>query len=479
MVTENYQGLPSISELSIEDRKALIKELPIGVVQRSVIIGLQHIFKTTGALFNDLINQVKFNPKDVFLIGKLYSTDWEAVNMFRKSKIYYVPFVDDKYNVNLKYADRIKSHIDTLWTKVGYHCLKQNSDKKYLIVLDEGGHLMENIPQYILNSDLKIIGIEQTTHGIRKAEKYPTRVPIISVATAAAKKYLEADTISETIIDRLNTIINKSKFIKPNIGLIGLGVIGRSFIKIISKTSFKDKIGRINIYDKDHATLNKIKQSFPDCFQQDSIKSLIKASDIILGCTGKDISAPNWMDIETDCCKLLISCSSSDIEFQSLIYNIDLFRENPKTIFEDIKLVRNGVEKFKILFGGYPINFKKRENGPDNRDPEDKIEITRLLLFQGVRFAVHILGNYDLSNIKPDAQIIQLAPWYQIYAAKVWFSKYDNMRNEIDKYEKITYHFDATHQKTSNWVNQNSGGEILNKVLSPAPNKQISMSKIY
>ena len=470
----NTKGLPTLKE-NRKNKGTRIKSPCVSIGKHCVLVGLQHIFQTTSDLFADLNYRLNILNRNTFLIGKLYSTDPDAVRNIVQAKVKYYSFDDDNYYSDLTFNERLKMHVMEVWKNVKDHCFSNNhsSEIKHLIILDEGGHLMESIPLSVLNSHLNIIGIEQTTHGLYKLDDIPKEIPIISVASSAAKKFLEPDVISETIVEQLFDTIKDHNFDKPKLGIIGLGAIGKSIINIIKKSSLNVDL---NVFDINTAKIVEITNEFPSVKSSKSTKELITNSEIILGCTGKDISDESWLDIETSHPKVLISCSSSDKEFQKLIFHTKSFVKKPSKLFDDILLQKEGNQKFKILFGGYPINFKPGYEGKGKSDPKEKIEITRLLLFHSVVYALEILQSYDFSNLRPENRLIKFDSDLQIRSAKMWLHKYSFIKDYFYRYhQKIVEAFISTQNPNNQWIKTNSGGEELEKVLGPTLNEQIEI----
>lgn len=424
-----------------------------------VIVSLQHIFLTTASMFRSII-ELGFLPENTFLLGKLYSTNVHGERWIINAGITYFEFAGQNHNPIQTFDDKINIYVKKMWKAAQKKI--QESNIKYLIILDEGGHCLENIPEAIVSSDINIVGIEQTKRGLYKTEKFSKKVPIISVASCAAKKHLESLIIVRSIYKKVKEIITPKEAKKSNIGIIGVGVIGEALLQYLQKLRKDAKKFNLFIYDTDQIKLQRIKTTNNKVYACDSVEQLVFHSDFIFGCTGKDISSIEWLDFNYNGSKTLISCSSSDIEFQKLVYKQD--NNTERNIFDDVVLenTRNkGI--VRILNGGYPINFMPNEidikTQDSVRDPREFIQITRGLLFSSIIYASEILCNYNLTNSKKNDEIkvIKLPHNHQKQVVSNWIKAYPRLRTRYDDIE----HFLGFSANWHEWISENSEGQSI------------------
>jgi len=377
------------------------------ILSKTVIICVQHLLETTGSLIEAMI-EAGINPENVYLTGKAYSTNTDVYNKLCDLNINALPSSVSQNRG--EYSGQLTKDVIELWSMLSKQLLSKRCISN-IIILDDGGYAIRNVPHH-LSDKYNVIGIEQTTSGI----KYNTynKIPIIDVASSASKKLIEPHVIVETIINKTSTIIaNDIKY-----GVIGLGNIGAQLVNQL------DAMGHaVNVYDK--ANINADMASRFACY--DNVLDLINYSDIIFGCTGDDVTVNlDINEIISD--KILLSCSSSDIEFNTLLHitNTSKLCNSPRDVFDDI-IIHANKSYITILRGGFPVNFDKTKESV----PAIDIQLTRGLLFAGILQAVNLLKSGN--QISGDKIILE--PILQQKITKAWF---DLNPARINDYEKVT-----------------------------------------
>lgn len=395
------------------------------------IISVQHILRSTGSLFEALIN-IGFNPNNIYLTGKIYSTHKETKELLEKDSG--INLIDSTIKEDLgQYSQGLKEDIDKMWnlllTKIG------NTQSK-IIILDDGGHILKSVNKDLLSKpNIEIFGIEQTTSGIRDSKKFEN-FPIIDVAGSAAKVLIEPNLVSEAVNIQLHDhFIN---FQKNKIGIIGYGHIGKAIAQ-----EYEEKGYQIFVFDNK----KKIKESNTNITVCENSWELYLNSEIIIGATGDDITDNRWITQSNED-KIFMSVSSGDIEFNKLIQNSrfrDLNSEEnlKKPIPLRIKeLNTDKGHKLIILRGGMVSNF----TGSADSSPGKYIQITRGLLFSAI---IQILKNGN--NLKKE--VLKLDAKLQKKVVEDWFKDQPQKRNEyssevLSVFEKI------------NLINKKSGGTL-------------------
>jgi S-adenosylhomocysteine hydrolase len=380
-------------------------------------------------MFETFIN-IGFKPENIFLTGKLYSTNKETQ---AKLKTLGINVFDSSIPTALgEYAEWLVKDVHNMWKKLSEKIKSQSK----IIVLDDGGYTAMNIPDYILNKHA-VFGIEQTTSGAKMVKQFE-KFPIIDLAESAAKVKMEPPIVSESVQIQLGEII---KNLQPNrIGIIGYGHIGKAIAK-----EFRSKY-QILVYDNAEAKLqqNDIINEVTYCYSKDEIYN---QSDVIIGATGEDISDLNWLTNSTGD-KTLLSVSSVDIEFQTLLKQcMPYLTEKLEDPLQVLNLKTKQQHSLKILRGGMVANF----TGTQHSSPGEIIQMTRGLLFSAV---IQILR--DNESLRTEHNPIMLDPEFQKEVVTLWFK--DQPRRKVDYSEE-----DLTGFNNIEWIKQNSKGNCIIK----------------
>jgi S-adenosylhomocysteine hydrolase len=349
------------------------------------IIVHTHLLPNNVPLFRHLAHLVGANR--IFVIGKPYSTIHSAYLQIALAGIEII-------TINLKpgvpYGFAAKEGIEILWHRVlesrKYHTFSK------LIILDDGGDVWTSIPWEKVG-DLQIAGTEQTQRGISRILDTRMKLPsIISTATSGIKKEIESVFIGQSVIRKLNEKIN---YQTQKIGILGMGSIG----KAIYAELLKRGIGCF-YYDPLNINLGAGRLS--------SIDNLLDKSDVIIGASGVNVlQEVPFERIQGH--KILVSVSSADVEFSSVLQFQDNITSN---FFSDIEIKVHEKLSFRVLNGGYPINFDRTIDST----PDDEIVLTRCLLYMGMMQAERLLEQSNplpgFYNLGIKAQEKLLDKWY-------------------------------------------------------------------
>lgn len=407
------------SELSIAKHTRL---------QNVALVCVQHILTTTVSLFREII-QSGIQPKNIFLTGKHYSTNQLAKASLEALDIYVQPEV-----ATLKvgyYAEALLDDLRFMWQQVALeHC--QNPFQA-IIIMDDGGRCVQifsEVKHKHALEDLPVIAIEQTTAGMYLNEADSFDVPVIDVARCAVKKQYESPFLMEDFIERFFGTIAFDSALRY--GVIGVGAIGEPVLRALESRNLR-------VYACDSNAINQKKLRTAVWCQ--SIQELVSQSDYIIGCTGVDVSQYINLDIIEDSGKRFISCSSEDIEFQSLLRRAQNsgcgYRRDKQSIFENITVHAASGVTFTIEHGGFPATFDHMDEQVDVYD----IQLTRGLLYAAFAQGLFML-QYDAEI---DTAVYMLNPVCQLLVVKKWLE--GSRRDKQDaivkgNYDELVWHIE-------------------------------------
>ena len=322
--------------------------------QRTYLIGVQHLMETTGSLIEAII-EIGILPEDIFLLGKIYSSHQETIN---KLRILGVNVSDSTLPKKFgHYRETLTSDVQKLWSNL----LRKIKKGDRVIILDDGGYCLKNVPNKILQEN-EVVGIEQTTSGIRLQKEFEY-LPVIDVASSKIKITIEPWIVIDAIYRKNGDTIKNYK--NKNIGIVGYGNIGKILYKDLVKKGYK-----VSIFDKN----NNVNGTTVFC---KDINELFLNSDLILGCTGEDFSQKEWLKIANGN-KLLLSFSSGDIEFNSLLQTLNNnFDTSSLSPLSDLTVKTENGYTITVKRGGFVANF----DGSRESSPDKIIQLTRGLLF--------------------------------------------------------------------------------------------------
>ena len=322
-------------------------------LHETYIVCAQHLVSTTYSLFHTLL-KLGLKAQNLSAIGKCYSTDPQAFNEMRKLGIDVCPSslaFDSHAPYDEQYRENIKKFIETRTKK-----LKSSKFKK-IIILDDGGELINAANDLLVKKNCSVVGIEQTSSGFHKLKTKKIGFPIINVARSPAKLNYESPIIARLVVNTLVRQIKKLPNHPREVLIIGMGPIGSQIQEALNSKY------HVSSYDK-LASRSSIK---PEAFE----KSLIKF-DLIIGCTGKSVLKPEQYKLLKKSV-ILVSASSSDREFNAAHLRRGLF--SIKNCHADLF-----AEDINLINCGFPINFAAEYREIDS----DELQLTRSLLLAAI-----------------------------------------------------------------------------------------------
>src|SRR3990167_10817998 len=353
--------VPDTHRLKTKKRLDLVEFVfefkPVPDLNNIIIIGAQHILPSTLYMLESFFDR-GLSPKNVFLIGKCYSTDLHTYNQLRDLGVYVCPssLVFDKHNsFDSSYSYYIKSFVNQV--------LRETSSLKndLIVSIDDGGELIS----YLNNSQFEyrsFVGLEQTTSGYQKIKLLELNISVVNVARSYAKLQFESKIVAKTAVTEVCNKLSSSLNNIKNTLIIGNGAIGSAVANALE--------GNFNIVlsDSDPRKSNCYDKKFLD----------LSEFDLIIGCVGKTVlSFDKIKQLKEGA--ILASLSSSDREFEIV---------QPRS---ESRYIRSCHDDFmwkgvKILNCGFPVNF----SGDSSKVDIKEFELTRSLLTLGILQAIEL-----------------------------------------------------------------------------------------
>lgn len=327
---------------------------PLVPLNNVLLIGCQHILATTHLMLRSLYD-CGLDPKNIFLLGKCYSTNRSVLREMLQDGIHVSP-LSFSFESHLAFDEQFSDIVAQFLE----HMLSDLDLSKFdkIIILDDGGQLLALSMKFI-SGHKNITGIEQTSSGYEKIKATALKFPVINVARSQAKLIYESPMIANTVVKRALKRITELKNTPRQILILGNGAIG-SAIYTALKNDYK-----VQIYDKN---LNTTEFNRGDI----DFEKQLRSADVIIGCSGEtSIPSGKHKYLKKGC--VLFSASSSDREFDAVS-----FRRKSRYV----KNCHNDVEVggITLLNCGFPINF----DGGRHSVPPSRIQLTRALLMGSI-----------------------------------------------------------------------------------------------
>ncbi len=350
--TENQKLL---DDLCLRKRLPLVDKLTVIVndlnLSNTLIIAVQHLCWTTEILFDTLLD-LKLPPKNLYVLGKCYSTNPEILYNIRKKEIN--ALVESSFfNCSMPFDVDFDRNLDEMIKEI----ISSNDLFSFdrIIILDDGGHLLERAT-LLLPKGLPIVGIEQTSSGFNRMQGKNLSFPVINLARSWLKLEYESVIIISVALKKLKKMLDGIDSEIRNVLIIGNGVLGQKIYEIL-----KDRF-LVSIYDElpEKSTI-----------AQGELKERLKEFDLIIGCTGfTSLTFDDYRYLKKPV--ILASISSSDREFDSFHFR----KLNPVKNCHDHVTI-NGIT---LLNCGFPITFDADYDSTDTVE----FEITRALLLASI-----------------------------------------------------------------------------------------------
>jgi len=341
-----------------------------------------------------MIEKAGFDPSKIFVIPKAYSTIPASLNELSRRM---------GFRLLLSDGDLLPGRYDEYATSSLNRACEiaerfEGSDRRppRIVLLDDGGMLTERWFDYGLANRFETVSVQQTTSGLFRRPLRDQRIPKVNVAGSAAKRRFESKIIARGISRKVFSRINGLE--RRKIGIVGYGAIGEALADSMSA-----RHADIVVYDKNRGANSYRHENAA------SLDELLHKAEVIFGCVGRDIFEGDGNPFEAiHPPRIFASCSSRDIEFQSLFrHAVPTESGDP---FEDVTIRAGGLHR--ILNGGFPINFDREHEWEEKRE----IALTRALILAGVYQA---LADLEYQAIKEN-NIIPLGVATQMSLVDRW-----------------------------------------------------------
>ncbi len=340
-----------------------------------------------------------------------------------------------------------------------------------IIICDEGGKFLSKfIERYHRPSnaarrnlhDYHVVAIEHTKCGTYRQELIDLPFPLINMADSYLKTQIESQFIAESMFVHLNAILQKIMHSSSmTIGVVGGGNIGKEVLVFLSE-NYSDIPVLIFDRARDVLPLSEITAlGWRSTRREETIEAIFQQATVILGCTGKDFMA----GLSTDCFARnqanhihLVSCSSGDTEFNTLLQQMPNYKFESLTDIRDYSMPIDGVGEKKITLynGGFPMNFLIEQPAGvpvEETVPLHQVQITRSMKLAAIVQALKLLEVTAYSPKKYDNSLkdyMKLDVIYQWQIIQAFYA--DLMQANPHTQAQITDGSMGVHQPTMSSV---------------------------
>jgi hypothetical protein len=386
-----------------------------------------HVLPSMVVFFKRLL-ELKFLNTNILIIPKRYSTIAGAEKQIESLGCDIIRSPNEDFDPGWydQYAEKV---LERAVFKAKRKC-EAGIDR--CILVDDGGLLTDMWWRNKLNRpNLDAISIQQTASGLF-SNRLHSEVRRINVARSAAKRFFESKIIVSGVlrkVEQLQVLKDHHK-----IGIIGLGSLGTKLGLELCANGHK-------VYTYDHVSTKNVSGSQ----REESWQECISKADVIFGCTGHNFMHhfPSFIN-GTKRQKKLISLSSRDVEFQSLLKESTLYEHLVN--FDDLKM-RTALPLPHVIYnGGFPINFDRQVEW----ERENEICLTRALVLQGILQALCVKRIHNPNRIE------KLAAVAQRELVRTWL---EMNKQDCNDYEISEKNFNNLHW----WFKASKGQEFVKR----------------
>lgn len=235
---------------------------------KTLFVFVQHLIPQTVSLIKALLF-FGAKPKNIFLLGKPYSTEIGVKEALREFAINIIENNENLYKNGVHFSHAFNQEVIELWkTCIKSTVFSAENPIEMLQILDDGGRSIIRACEILNHHESKeaviskeeidffekleqlripIIATEQTTNGLdvyytflRRQLSKQKIIPVFMMASSKAKEVVEAGLIADQFIEKISSLIRTKvaaefnlKIIK--IGILGYGKIGSSITAVLLK----------------------------------------------------------------------------------------------------------------------------------------------------------------------------------------------------------------------------------------------------
>lgn len=398
-------------------------------LDRVALVGIQHLFGSTVGMIDGL-NRLGLKYSNVYLGGKLYSTNAAAVHALRARGCVVVdPCEGTAISEWMQYQSESVHRRSTAEALVVEYSVRRSGadDVDAVCLLDDGAILIDlatsHPPPF---GAVRVTAVEQTRRGADTLRGRALSFPVINVAESDSKLMFESTLIGQSIVTQTIDRVGWHGHDASNwhdVLVVGYGAVGRAVCD-----AFRQSGIRTCVWDSNPRALQRAQVAGE---RVADLSSALSAATVVVGCTGR-----SWYSRQLAAQRkrperqFLASGSSSDLEFgpvlrlamerRSAVNTHGALRSLMECIHEDVLQDHDGHSTL-ILNCGFPVNF----DGEWDSIPAKYIQLTRALLSEGVIDSIESMRT----------GLIDLEPVGQSGIARHWMEHYHGTIQPQDKQE--------------------------------------------
>lgn len=380
------------NELNVLEKVTTELKLSNELLQDVLIVACQHLLRETECWFS-LLKRTN-EQLHIIAIGKDYSTCPQIAKRLSRMGVELVEHLEWAWSLG-DYNKHLLKKTEAVWKRVQAYLAATPSIRKVLI-LDDGGVLISSLPAELRKQKIDFVAVEQTQNGVEKAKS--AKISFVNVAESSVKKQVESHLIAKTTLEKSKSLCRSLCDTKAKIGIIGFGAVGEALMQSLVKNGYSNVLS----YDPK-------KQNLPHSVKTPN--ELIAKSEILFGCSGEDVLTK--IKLPETAGKWFISCSSSDVEFKSLLQSEGVNHILPYDLFSTVLVPINQREPAKVLNGGFPVNFDRTPESV----PLGEIQLTRGLMHAGLIEALRELKDKVSNPLTISSQRLVLKTWLKSESA--------------------------------------------------------------
>jgi hypothetical protein len=405
----------------------------------TLLVAVQHMLYQTIDLFR-AIGQISLKPENIFALGKVYSNSAPVVEAIRKMG---ATVIESSVPSPGRFDEAFERDVQRLWKTVA-EAVDRRSIKR-IIVLDDGGRCVINIPPALL-SRYPVAGVEQTSLGMFVFEKSPPPFAVFTWARSAVKLQIGGHIFSHCLVDRVQSEFLRGRALAgAEIGIVGLGSIGRSLADILARqdnsVAFYDPAADLKV---PHCLRNRVTRV-------DSLEELMLRSEFVFGASGRNPFKDRWPMAHRPGIKLF-SGSGGDQEFGPIIRYLQK-RRTLKVARDtwDITSEAGPSGPMRIAYLGFPYNFVSRA---EFAVPTHIVQLETAGLLSGLIQARSYLELVEAGR-EQDTRIHRISPDAQRFIYDLWVRALTNRGVDI----RELYGYDPSllaAMQSSDWLARNT-----------------------